>query len=249
MEHKNHRMLEKALDILEFAANSPEGAGLAEISEKLGIPKSSAHILLGTLADRGYLQKKSDGVFSVGIKAFEVGSKFVDGNDFYFYSRQVLEELVNAVDETAHAAVLDGTDVVYLNKFECRHAVRMVSSVGKRIPAHATAIGKALLALKTDEEIRALYQGRVMEKLTENTITDLEELLAQLDEVRRTGFAIEKEESTFGVECIAVATSNRAGSVSMGISVSIPLLRQTEPGMDAFRRPLCEAKEKMRIVL
>lgn len=249
MDDKKHHMLSKALDILEYIAACPDGVTAAGIGTALGIAKSSAFVLLSTLDSRGYVQKGPDGRYTIGLRAFETGARFLDNNDFYRYTGQVLADLVAAVDETAHCAVLDGAMVVYLSKWECNQAVRMVSSIGKRVPAHATAIGKALLCGKTDEEVRALYAGQPLLQLTPHTLSSLDELLRQLHEVRATGFAHEREESTPGVECLAVPVRDRAGRVKAGISLSIPLQRIGEKDPAFLQQQLLKAQNQLQLLL
>ena len=247
MEVKNHRMLKKALQMLEYIANQPDGVSLIDICSQLSMAKSSAYVLLMTFVNMGYVKKSTNNRFIIGMKPFEIGSKFVENNDFSLYSRDVLKELVDAVDETAHLAVLDGSDVVYLSKCDCSHVVRMSSSVGKRIPAHATALGKALLSGKTDEEIREMYSGG-MRKITAKTIDDVDILLQQLNETRQTGFSYEQEESTLGVQCIAVPVKEHSGSVYLGLSLSVPIIRK-DFNFDLMKQPLLEAKLRLERVL
>ena len=247
MEVKNHRMLEKSLKMLEFIASQPDGVSLTDICSQLQMPKSSAYTILMTFVNMGYVKKGPNSRFILGIRPFELGSRFVENNDFSLYSRDVLEELVAEVDETAHLAVLEGQDVVYLSKYDCSHVVRMPSSVGKRIPAHATALGKALLSGKSDEKVRKMYRGG-LKKLTASTIDDIDVLLQQLAEIRETGFAYEREESTLGVQCIAVPVREHMGGVYLGLSLSVPILYQ-DVDFERMKQPLLEAKRRLERVL
>lgn len=249
MPQKNHKILEKALLMLEYVSRN-DGATLTEICGCAGIPKSSAHILLSTFVNMRYMKKNAKtGLYSLDIGSFELGSRFVENNDFYRYAREVLESLVGDTGETAHLAVLEGTDVVYLCKFECSHTVRMVSFVGRRIPAHATAVGKALLSGFGDDAIRALYADRELTPLTENTVCQIEELIAQIHTIRATGFSSEHEESTPGVECIAVPVLNRhSGTVQAGVSISVPIIRG-KGDLERFKQPLLEAKASLEMIL
>lgn len=248
MEVKNHRMLEKALIILEYIASQPNGVSLTDICSRLQMAKSSAYTLLMTFVNMGYLKKSTNNRFVIGMKPFEIGSKFVENNDFSLYSHDVLKELVSVVDETAHLAILDGSDVIYLSKYDCSHVVRMSSSVGKRIPAHATALGKALLSGKTDDEIREMYDSNKMKKITPNTIDNIDVLLQQLSEVRRTGFAFEQEESTLGVRCIAAPIRKNTGVIYLGLSISIPIIHK-DFDFELMKQPLLEAKLRLERVL
>jgi IclR family KDG regulon transcriptional repressor len=198
---------------------------------------------VNTLCSLNYLSKNKENLFSIGFKTFEVGSKFIENTDIYTHSRNVLYALVNKVDETAHLAFLDGRDIIYLNKCECSHALRMISSVGKRVPAHGTAVGKALLSRKTDDEIRQLYTG-ALQKMTENTVDNLDVLLQQLEEIRQSGFATEMEESTVGVCCIAVPVVDRGGKTAFGMSIAIPKIR-FDGSFERYKEPLLEARKSI----
>ena len=248
-ENQRHRMLEKALFILEYVAKYPEGVSFTQICTAMSIPKSSAHNLLFTFENMGYLQKNPEkGVYKIGLKAFETGSTFLENNGIYNYSRELLKSLVDEVGETAHLATLDGTDVLYINKFDCSHAVRMISNIGKRVPAHATAIGKAVLAARNDEEIKKIYPDENLLKMTKNTIVSRTKLLKELNEIRKNGFATEQEESTPGIRCIAILVDDYRMYPELSISIAVPLSR-AKSGMKRFEIPLIRAKEKLQLFL
>lgn len=245
----NHKMLEKALFILEMASQYQDGISLSMVCAELNMPKSSAFNLLNTFANMGYLNKNPDsGRFTIGLKVFELGSSFIQNNDNYAYVYDVLRKLVQEVGETAHMAVLDGRDIVYINKYDCSHSVRMISNIGKRVPAHATALGKALLTALSDEEIKALYKNSKLATLTPNTISTVDELLQNLADIRAAGFATECEESTPGVQCIAIPVFSPRSNFKTGISISVPLSR-SEDGLDKYKEPLTEAKKQLIAIL
>lgn len=248
MAEKNHKMLEKALKILEYVSKN-DGLSLTEICNAVEIPKGSAFILLNTFVNMRYMKKDKNGLYRIDVGLFELGTRFVDNNHFFRTAREVLEGIVGTVDETAHLAVLDGTDAVYVCKYECSHTVRMVSFVGKRLPAHGSAIGKALLSGLSEQEIHALYGDRELETFTPHTVRDLEVLIEQVREVRLCGFAVEHEESTPGVECIAVPlVSRHSGQVEAAISISVPVSR-SKGSMEQFKEPLLGAKRSLEILL
>jgi DNA-binding IclR family transcriptional regulator len=248
MPFKNHHMLELSLSILETVAASPDGLSVSDVYTRFSIPRSSASILMRTFANLGYMTRDRGGFYSIGPKAFEVGASFTRNSSVFTYAGTVLDALVAATEETAHMGILSGTDVIYVCKSECSHAMRMISQVGKRVPAHSTAVGKALLSMKPAVEIRAMYADRPLEQLTPSTVTDLDALLAQLQEIRDEGFATEQEESTAGVTCIAIPLQGKAGSGAAAISVSVPLIR-LGAGLERFKKPLWEAGEKIRVIL
>lgn len=245
---KRHRILEKSLLIIEYVSQH-NGVSLTELSEFAELSKSSAHALVHTMADMNYLSREErTGLYYIGLKSFEVGSRYVENNDIYRAAKEVLEGVSEASRETAHLAVLDGTDVVYICKHDSNQAIRMISYTGKRVPAHATAIGKALLTDYTNEELCRLYEGRNMERLTEHTITELDVLISQINQARMVGTAFEREESTAGVQCVAVPIHNREGKVVMAMSVSVPIFRSDDtmqPHIDNLR----QGKQRMELML
>ena len=249
MSGGNHKILEKSMLMLEAVSNHSDGISLTDLCNEVGIPKSSAHALLTTFVNLGYLRRDPrTSLYHIGLKTFEVGARYVENNRHFRYARELLENIVSTTDQTAHMAVLDGTDVVYISKFDCSHAIRMVSIIGRRIPAHATAIGKALLSGYTDDEIRALYAGRELARLTENTLTDLDVLIAQLQQARLVGYTSEREESTRGIECVAVAVGKPGDPTHTAISIYIP----SDPkraDMKQFITPLLEAKQYLQVML
>ena len=246
MDIRNHRMLEIALSMLEYISTRPDGASFTDICLTFSAPKSSTHSLLSTMERMGYLQKDTSNKYFIGLKAFELGSRFIENNDFYAYSRKVLSELVTELGETAHVAILEGCDVVYLSKFEFDNIIRMVSGIGKRIPAHASAVGKVLLSGKTDQELKDMYGGEKLKKLTDNTIDDLSILISQLEEIRRTGFGYEQEESSIGIRCIAVPVRDSTGKIALGMSISVPVRKGN---LDHFKPALLNVKKKMERIL
>ena len=240
-----HHMLEKALNILELISKEEAGLTFSDITMELGIAKSSAHSLLYTFEDMGYVRKDRDsGKYKIGLKTFEIGSSFFQSGGINKYVHDVLKELVEEVGETAHLAALSGSDIVYIDKYDCSHAVRMISQIGKRVMAHATAIGKAILAYKDFDEIDRLYQDENLPVMTENTIGSKTRLMAELKEIRRTGFSTETEESTPGIQCVAVCVVNEKIKDDMAMSIAVPLSR-SGGSIERFKEPILRAKEKL----
>ena len=248
MSSQNHRMLELSMKILEAVATNPEGMSVSDVYSSFGIPKSSASTLLRTFQNMGYMMRDKAGVFHIGPKAFQVGTRFAENDEGYTYAGLILDDLVSEVGETAHLGILNDAEVMYVCKSECSHAVRMISQVGKLIPAHATAVGKALLSVKTDDEVRKLYKDKPLVKLTQHTITDIDQLIEQLHQIRYTGFATEREESTEGVSCIATPLCEKTRGNPAAISIAIPLIRLGN-GHARFKEPLLSARDKIKVVL
>jgi DNA-binding IclR family transcriptional regulator len=249
MPGKNHRLLEQSFEIISFIASKAESVSFKEICDNIELPKSTVHNLVQTLVNLNILEKKDDsGKFIIGLKCFELGNAYLSSNPFYNQAKEIIEAISIKCNETTHFAILNGTDVVYLYKFDSTQPLRIFSHVGKRVPAHATAIGKALLSGYTDQEIRKMYPDPVLPSMTPNTITSVYVLLEQLREIRRTNVAYEKEESSPYVQCYAVPILNRQGFPVAGISISTPIYRE-ENDTKKLVSILLEAKELLNNLL
>jgi len=226
---ETHRMLERALDILELAGQYENGLSLSEICNMLDMPKSSVHSLVHTLCKRKYLAyDKERQKYSIGVKTFEMGSRFLSSSGLRKEIIDAINKLAEECGETVHFGILDDGDVIYLHKCESKQQIRMASSVGKRLPAYSTAIGKALLSGLKDEEIKKLYPQNNFKKLTVNTINDINILLKQINEARLSGFAYEIEESTEGIRCVSAPIKNADNIVVAAISIAVPVYRANQ---------------------
>ncbi|HEY5548642.1 MAG TPA: IclR family transcriptional regulator [Coriobacteriia bacterium] len=213
----------RTVDVLEFlAANATNPTRLREISVALGAPRSSTYALLRTLVQRGWVRTDISGnYYSLGIRALLVGTSYLDADAYVRVVRPVLTQVSEALDETVHMARLDGTDVVYLATQESRQYLRAFSRVGRRQPAHATSLGKALLAERDPADVP--YD---LVALTGRTITDRNALLADLAEVRERGYAVDNEENSMGLRCFGFALHYTTPAID-AFSCSVPLARLT----------------------
>ena len=175
----------RTVQILERLAEGGSPT-LADLSRDLGVPKSSLHVVVQTLIRRGWVQRDAAGRLSIGVRAVRVGTAYVDGDPVVALTAPVLDALVGELDETVHLGRLDGTDIVYLAKRESTQQLRLFSAVGRRLPAYATALGKALLAGLADDDLDAHLPAR-LEPITDQTITDRGALRAHLAEIRERG--------------------------------------------------------------
>src|SRR3954463_1880089 len=162
----------RAIDILElFLAQQTLSA--PEVTQRLGLPRTTVHELLTTLTERRYLVPVSDQPtrYRLGIRLFQLGGAFAEQLDLATEAREAAREVADACDETVHVAVLDGTEVVYIAKVDSTHPVRMVSAVGRRVAAHCTGVGKVLLSALTPEALDARYpRGASLPVMTPHSI-------------------------------------------------------------------------------
>lgn len=216
---------DRTLDVLEALASG--AAGLGELSLRLGIPKSSLHSILRTLDHRGWVETDAArSIYSLGMSALLIGSSYVDQDPTVIRTSDIMDRLALETGETVHLARLELPDVVYLAKRESVHPLRMFSAIGRRLPAHATALGKVALAELSDEAVKALLPES-LPGVTPHTITSRDELIEHLAVVRRQGYAIDAEEACIGLRCFAV-TLPFTSPAKDAISCSIPLARIDE---------------------
>jgi DNA-binding IclR family transcriptional regulator len=241
----------RALDVLEaIAASGP--ASISELARRLGIPKSSLHGLIHTLTDRGWVASAEGGTrFRLGLRALQVGTRFVDEDEVVAQVAPSLDRLAAVTGETVQHARLDEDQVVYLAKRDTIHPVRIISSIGTRLPAHATALGKALLAVRDDEEVHRLLRPP-LRALTSRTLTDPDALVANLGHTRARGYAVDEGEAADGLRCFAVVVP-QAGGARRGvdgiptdaISVSVPTFRLDEDREERLVTALLEEQARL----
>jgi IclR family transcriptional regulator, acetate operon repressor len=234
----------RTVELLEFLGRTRGKRSLADLHESLGYPKSSLYVLLQTLLQFGWVETDATGtLYGIGARALLVGTAYLDGDEMVKLSGAALDRLARVTTETVHLARLDRSDVVYLATRESEHYLRPFSRVGRRLPAHSTALGKALLAERTDEVLRELLPDR-MEALTERTCVSRDVLLEELARTRRRGYAAEREENTVGLACFAVAIRSREPATD-AISCSIPLARLSPARSRDIVSALLTAREEI----
>lgn len=240
------KSLDRALDILELIVDRENGMGVTEISRELEIHKSTVYRLLDTLKFRGFLEKNEDNhKYIAGIKLFELSSKVLNDIDSRVRVRPYLEELMQKTEETIHLGILDAGEVIYLDKVESTATIRMYSQVGKRVPAHSTSLGKAIMAHLSEERVKEILKEKGMEKNTKNTITEVDKFLDHLEKVRNQGYAVDDEEQEEDIRCIAGPIFNHQGNVVAAFSISAPMTRMTEPRMNELAELVVEYSQKM----
>jgi DNA-binding IclR family transcriptional regulator len=234
------KSLIKAVSILEFLGTSDKGESLTTISEHLKIGKSTVHRLLATLRDYDliWLDPISSN-YILGAKILKWGEQLSRQSLLIRYGESVVAHLANETNETCNLGVLEGDQTLYLIKKESRNPLRMSGQVGKRLPAHCTALGKVLLSGLTPEELGQLYaKTRKLETPTANSIGVVADLLAHLDKVRMTGLAFDTEELYPGVVCLGAPVRDHQARIIAAISVSFPRHRIDPEKLEEFKRQL-----------
>jgi IclR family transcriptional regulator, acetate operon repressor len=224
------RSVARALDLLETLSTPVGGLTLSELSAQTGLNISTCHHLLATMVARGYVsQNPRSKEYVLGNKIFELSDARARQFNLIEVAMPRLKELNHATGEAVHLAVLQARDLVTVSALESRHAVKVDSGmIGKSNAAHATAVGKAILAWLPDSEFAAIIAAKGMERFTPQTICDENALKEQLRLVRRHGFAEDREEFQPGVICIGAAIRDHTGGVIASLSCSTPMMRASD---------------------
>jgi DNA-binding IclR family transcriptional regulator len=227
----------RAFDILELFLTEDKPLSVPAIAERVGLPRSTAHELVRTLAARQYLVPSTARPhnFVLGSKSFELGNVYASRLDLLVEGQEVARKVSAISEETVHLGILEDVEVLYIAKEDSSHTVRMVSAVGLHRPAHCTAMGKVLLAALSDEEIlRRFNNGDELPGLTPNSITSRDRLMMELAAVRERGLAFDDCESNPVVRCVASPIFNHMGATIAAMSISIPVFRDLPERRDAI---------------
>ena len=229
--------VDRALGLLEALADSGGEASLSELARRTSLNISTCHHLLSTLINWGYVAKvPGRRAYALGARVLYLGQACLRQVDLPRRAQPHIDRINAATGEMVHLAVLQSDNIVTLLKRESRHAVRVdTGMIGQSDAAHATATGKAMLAWLPEEQIRRIVGSQGMTRFTDNTITDFGEFLEALRLVRRSGYALDREEFQPGVICIGAAIRDHAGAVVGAISASTPGMRASEPHLDHMR--------------
>lgn len=221
--------LTRGLTLLEKLAESEGGITLTEISSRADLPPSTAHRLLNTLADMGFVtQAKDSGLWYVGLKTYRVGCAFVSNRDFVGESHAYLRKLMEASGETANLSILDGSYACFIGQVQCHEVMRMLVRLGSRIPAHASGSGKAMLSALPEDELAIVLRDSDLVQLTTKTITDPQKLRSQFATIRARGYSYDDEENAMGLRCVAAPIYDEFAEPIGAISLAGPIARLTD---------------------
>jgi IclR family transcriptional regulator, KDG regulon repressor len=228
----------RALQILGcFSLDQPE-LGVSDLARELGLHKSTIHRLIATLEAEGFIRQTHASRYSLSWKLFELGAAVPAWQSVRQLVLNVLTPLVDTTSETAHLAVLDGEEVLYLEKVESKNRLRMPSAVGRRVPSYCTALGKAMLADLQGAALEPILARAPFPALTPHTRTTAAALRGELARIRAQGYAIDDEELEDGLMCVAAPVRDASGRTCAAISIAGPasrIGRRLELHIDAVR--------------
>ncbi|HCW92176.1 IclR family transcriptional regulator [Flexistipes sinusarabici] len=223
-----------ALELFEVfrTAEKKEEFGVTELSKTLGLHKNNVFRLLATLESRGYIEQNMNTEnYRLGIGIFNLGQKFINKLGILKLAKPFMEKIVEQVNESVYIGILREGSVIYLDIVEAPQTVRIVSRVGRDVPAYCTAIGKAQLAYASEEELNKIYMGARLRRYTDKTITSLPALKKHLRDVGEKDYAIDDEEFEERVRCIAIPIKDYLGVPVSALSVSGPACRMSDEKM------------------
>ena len=212
--------LSRALDLLAELAQKP--ATLDELTATASVHKTTVMRLLHTMEEKRFVVRDEAHRFRLGSKFFELSSKALEQRDIRAVAHPHLSELNARTGHTVHLAAFEGSEVVYIDKFESRHPVRMYSRVGLTAALHSAAVAKVLLADMPRSRQERIAEGLDYVKLTQNTLSTPEQLLAELEQVKEQGWAHDNVDHQSFVHSIAAPVRDASGRVIAAASVSVP---------------------------
>ena len=219
-DDKGVQSVDRVLDMIEALAEEQEGLGITELAGRVGLHKSTAHRLISTLAKRNYIEKTDAGNYKIGMKLIEAVSCYINSLELQTEARPYIADIASHLGLTSHLGVLDGDQVVYIEKMDVVSTVKMYSQIGLRMHAYCSSLGKCLLSNYSKEDLERRMKNCSFIKFTPNTISDMEQLHKEMAKVRKQGWAMDDQEYEMGHRCIGAPIYDYRGDIIASISAS-----------------------------
>jgi len=229
--------LAKGLEILELLADKGE-LSASQVASELGTNRAASHRFLSTLHDLEYVEKSQDGKFSLSFKTLGLGMKKLDGFEIRHVAHPYMQEVALAFKETVNLGHWDNGTVVHLDKINSTEILRMDLGLGAQASAYCIGLGKAILAFLPEVELEMYLQTVEFIPFTPNTISTPEQLLREIDKIRIQGYALDDEELSIGLRCIAAPVMDYAGNPSYAMSISGPTQRMSDERIQLMQEKL-----------
>lgn len=216
----------RLFDTLEYLAEHGSSA-LTDIADSLSLSKSTTYRLISSLQYMGYVTQNPDtGKYEATYKIVNLAEKVTAHTDITASLRPYFVRLMERCGETVHLVRREGAELVYIDKIESYdNSVFMMSRIGMRLPFYRSAVGKALAANLPQDDVEALWNSLTIERTTAYTITDFDDFLENLEEVRRKGYALDNEENESGIRCIGMSLNIESNDTTYAFSISVPITR------------------------
>ncbi len=223
----NITALQRGLRLLELFTRSEKGLPASQVAKLSGLPVSTVHRFLMNLESAGYLNCSGTGVYHLGMACFSLGQAALGQLDIRRLSVPYLHQLNTQTRETIHLTVRQGLSAVYVEKLDSPEPLRIYSRIGAAVPLHCTAVGKVILAYMPQDELASILPQVEFKRRTPNSVGSLQELQAQLQKVRRSGYACDLEENEAHIRCVAAPIWDHAGAVNAALSITGPAVRMS----------------------
>lgn len=240
------KSLQKALKVLECFLTDDQYKGVTEIAKMLGYPKSTVSNILSTFQLEGFVEiDKRSGKYKLGVRSLELSSHTYQGNSVRKILQPYMEGLAEKFREEILLATPSGFDVVYIGMTVFQEGLSRRYVIGDRAPMYCTGIGKAMMFQMDNEKIRKIFEKPV-KKFTNNTITEYDALISDLNDARERQYAIDNMEHEYGIKCVAVPIRNITGEIIAGLSVSGPSLRMTKDKIEKYGQQLLDVSQTVQ---
>ena len=219
--------------------------GISDLSVRLAMPKATVYRFLQTMKTLGYVRQEADSErYGLAMKTYELGAKALQHPDLIDLAKHHMQILADTTGETVHLGTLIDSEIIYVHKVDSKHMLGMYSRIGRRAPIHCTAIGKSLMAWEHPERRDLVLDGAEFKRFRDKTITERAAFLAELAQVKRQGFAEDREEFDDHIRCLGVPIFDRLGQPVAGMSVSFPTFRfDTAKAPEVVRRLQAASRE------
>lgn len=217
--------LPKSLRVLEAIATASSEGQLRQVADKTGLDRATIHRVLRTLLEAGYLSRVNRGEYVLSARGFALGLTLTTSYRLAEVALPAMRELQSKIGETVNLAVLEGADVLYVQRLPTTRILSISLQVGSRLPAYCTSLGRAILAFISRDEALAILARSERRALTEHTITELAPLERELDRIRQCGYAVTDSELELGLRSVACPIRNCSGAAIAAMNVSVPAAR------------------------
>ncbi len=236
----------RIFQIIEFLATSKDWVSLRTMARELHISAASTYRALSSLKEIGYVrQDAQDARYQLTLKIAGISAQVLDNVQLRQIAHPFLQGLTSATNETSHLAVLEGTEIVYIDKVDNTQAVRMRSRVGQRGRLHSTAVGKSMLAFLPEPERESVICRLQFQSQTEHTITDPDAFREQLSLIRHLGYAVDDEENEVGIRCIGSPIYDHAGRITGALSITGWTLTMTHARIPQLAAEIMQTCQKI----
>ena len=241
---------ERIFQVMETLADHGE-MGLMELSTALDLHKSTVHRLLMSLIYMGYAkQDEATQKYMLSYKVVNMAGKILERMDILQVAKPYMERLSDLSGEAVHLVQREGNHILYIYKIEAKvGTIRMVSHVGMVHPMYCSGVGKAIMAELPESEVKQIWNESIIEKKTEHTITDYDDMLSVLKEAKKNGYALDDEENEEGVRCIAASLRDYHNEVKYAFSISGPTSRMTRERVEELSVDVRKVQEELSMEL